>query len=630
MQGNFSRGISACGFAAAVLASGAFIALTSQPALARDPWLQPFHEDSIWNLPLGTNLTLLNTGIVPADWIAIDPEFQIRPTTSDPIVPYYQAYSWGNRDANTNIALGRLRLPHGFVVPDANAVEQPNNAAAILDVDGRTLRQVNAITRPTAGGNVWGYPSLTQNIYKKGYYGSHTGSGLSGLGGSIRVGELSGSQPIRHALKFLLNTKDLSYTGSTPGRRWPAFLTDGDAASMYKGTVPQLTMGSLLAISPSESLSTVPLQTEPAKKIFTALQNYGAYVVDTSGTETWDAFYYNAEAGVERELQNILGYNPNGNSNTAFRSDMRLILGKLKVVDNNSAATPGGATLTGTRRVAKLGPLPAMPRPANALDRTGWTGPGGVFDGNLATGRNATGTTNQTQGDSFVIYFGKTVTWNRILLESVSGRDETVPKVVNIYPGSWGPSLTSFTVEHGNKREGEVEFIFGSPQTSSAITFQLAAGDSVPWTIGELNVFNDFATPANAPIARNAWTFSASATASGYSFNNLRDGMPSMGWRIGATQVNGQFLRIDLGADTQVSRVLLDSSAYPNDYSRGYNVYAATQAQGGWGDWVAGNSAATGPNISVSFTRRTARYITIQLNGNSNFPWTIGELNLFP
>ena len=105
--------------------------------------------------------------------------------------------------------------------------------------------------------------------------------------------------------------------------------------------------------------------------------------------------------------------------------------------------------------------------------------------------------------------------------------------------------------------------------------------------------------------------------------------MPSTAWRIGSTQVSGQFLRIDLGSDQTVSKIVLDGSAYPNEYARGYNVYAATTAQGGWGDFVAGNSAATGPSSTINFTQRTARYLTIQLYGNSNYPWTIGELNVY-
>ncbi len=38
-----------------------------------------------------------------------------------------------------------------------------------------------------------------------GVEGCHSGSGLSGVGGSLRVGELEGAEPLRHALKINLH-----------------------------------------------------------------------------------------------------------------------------------------------------------------------------------------------------------------------------------------------------------------------------------------------------------------------------------------------------------------------------------------------------------------------------------------
>jgi len=59
-----------------------------------------------------------------------------------------------------------------------------------------------------------------------GIKGAHGGSGMSGLGGTIRLGELPpGSPPFRHALKVTLWAESLFYDEETQGYRWPAWKT---------------------------------------------------------------------------------------------------------------------------------------------------------------------------------------------------------------------------------------------------------------------------------------------------------------------------------------------------------------------------------------------------------------------
>ena len=90
-----------------------------------------------------------------------------------------------------------------------------NNAAAVLLPDRRTLVQMQPLYRCEPGSPIlakWGadrgcpqtFPNTT-DILGDGALGAHGGSGLSSIGGTIRMGELlPGAPPISHALKLEL------------------------------------------------------------------------------------------------------------------------------------------------------------------------------------------------------------------------------------------------------------------------------------------------------------------------------------------------------------------------------------------------------------------------------------------
>lgn len=129
---------------------------------------------------------------------------------------------------------------------------------------------------------------------------------MSALGGSVRLGELTGNEPIRHALKFVINcNRFCHYDGADKGHRWPAAAADSYAAEHYKGTNKPMLMGSLLALRPDLKIESLNFKTPVGGKLFQALQNYGAYIVDDSAQ---DDFYLNAERGVQEEMEAKLGH----------------------------------------------------------------------------------------------------------------------------------------------------------------------------------------------------------------------------------------------------------------------------------------------------------------------------------
>ncbi|QLE57387.1 hypothetical protein [Nostoc sp. TCL26-01] len=312
------------------------------PQTTRNPWLQPFTPNSIWNMPIGANAKYVPAGIKKAAWIAPDIEYLFKLKATDPKRPLYTPGSWTKRCQGKNTAYISLPIPDDLIIPDATIKPRntPNNAAAFLLPDGKTLVQVGVLARCIQGGPVYGwryFPNVS--LYGDGRGGGHFGSGLSSIGGSIRKGELINNQAIAHALKVVIwGNRYLYYSKDRRGFRYPADRADAYAANDYKGKNPALVQGSLLAIPPDVNLKNLQLKTAPAKKIFSALQDYGAYVVDDAA---WDAHYIEMESGVSEEVRKTYGFNMAGNKGDFF-DDINKLFTQLQVVDNNSPNSIGG------------------------------------------------------------------------------------------------------------------------------------------------------------------------------------------------------------------------------------------------------------------------------------------------
>jgi hypothetical protein len=322
--------------------------------LVRDKYRQPFASDSIWNMPIGSEARYVDAELEWAGHITIDEEYWLVTSTEMPLRPFYTNATFGPGRCATTTYRFDIHIPDDFVVPDADQIHTPNNVAAFLMPDGRTILQMNPIARCEAGGPLTaGWLQEAVDIYGHGIPGAHGGSHLSSVGGSIRLGELTGDEPIRHALKVnLWANRFLSRTDD--GYRWPALTADATAVlptsdpRSYNGPVPELRMGALLAIPTGVDLDDMGLQTEPARKLAWTFQNYGAYVVDATG---WDAHALNVEKGVAAEFQDVFGHEIESNSGPWYE-DMMRVFEALAVVDNNAPDRVGG----GGERLQPLAP----------------------------------------------------------------------------------------------------------------------------------------------------------------------------------------------------------------------------------------------------------------------------------
>src|SRR5437016_201245 len=196
---------------------------------------------------------------------------------------------------------------------------------------GSNARYVCAGQSPTSH-----YMFGSEDLYGTGETGSHGGSGLSALGGTVRLGELVPGGTIRHSLK--LNIDSANFYPGLGGYRWPAWKSDAGGAG-YGGSIPEVRMGSLLAPKPDFPIDT--FETEPGKIVAAAFRDYGGYIVDTSGWSIYNFVTERSPAGsVQDEFNKAWGYPLNaGVGANGWARDLDKIFTNLYVVDNWDKAT---------------------------------------------------------------------------------------------------------------------------------------------------------------------------------------------------------------------------------------------------------------------------------------------------
>ncbi len=355
----------------------------------RDPLLQPFSSESIWNMPIGDEAEYVHAQLcVPTEgMINIDEDYIIM-TPDEPLVDLkYSSAGWNRemdrcvKDADDTV-IAQLPIDKDWIVSkdlwDGNV---PNAGVAVLMADKRYIYQGQPYAHCTADGDYTVKYSTNRDpdieggyadIYGDGIYGAHGGSKLSCIGGTLRAHELTPtSGPINHVLKVnVWGAMNLYYDQATGiGYTWPATAHDACASNDYDGegygthrpadveVVEECVMGALLALKPDFDIEG-SLTTEPAKILAQAFMDYGAYIVDNTG---WDVFALITEWGTNGRFTDNFeanwGFKFKDTDQTSSESswsewaiDIRTIYSNLHVVVNNSNTNRGGP---GERRVAK-------------------------------------------------------------------------------------------------------------------------------------------------------------------------------------------------------------------------------------------------------------------------------------
>lgn len=330
-------------------------AQVSEPDPGNDSWgttrnkyLHPFPVDSIWNRPIGANAVRqpANLGYQsawnPYGWsvgmVTHDPDhLGLGPT--DPIKTLTVTSAGSSHNG------AQVRVP-ADLYHDGGL----NGCAALLVASNPDLILQGQPITVSPGGNpkwTWTIPSGTETNLKTNAdasrLGSHGGSRLSTLGGTLRPGELTDQEPIHHALKLNVHASRYLYGGGPAGHTWPADRADNSWNQSghperygWRGATPPtyMLMGALLALPSAFS----DLGYHPkVKKLIAALKNYGAYVVDNTA---WAVYGLNMQDKVWDSNEF-----PHQNTTDArtFHEDLHYVITQLECITNVSAgATAGG------------------------------------------------------------------------------------------------------------------------------------------------------------------------------------------------------------------------------------------------------------------------------------------------
>lgn len=327
----------------------------------RNKFLWPFASTSIWNTPIGTGATFTSIGSILGYYFGYytrftpEEEYIFMDTTAPSTVVNYNPVGWdaGDRCVASGSAANfpfNVPMQSSFTVPDNDF----NNCAAWIDSTGNTVIQAQPFTRCTAGSYATCKVKFgNENIYSDGRLGSHGGSELSALGGTVRCGELTDAyinnrSYLRHALKITMSAELWYYWGGGGGNeyRWPATKADGYASSStYAGSNSQLKPGALITLNGFDPQT---LRTWEGRLFGETIKRFGMYAVDDSAYNAIAiALEYGPNGRVKDEFNSLFLHPfdlyPNSiGEKTSWYLDWEDIMSHAYVVNNNASGAIGG------------------------------------------------------------------------------------------------------------------------------------------------------------------------------------------------------------------------------------------------------------------------------------------------
>jgi RHS repeat-associated protein len=279
----------------------------------------------------------------------------------------------------------------------------------------------------------------------------------------------------------------------------------------------------------------------------------------------------------------------------------------------------GIATLA-TKESAAQTPLPRAGWVATASSSSGSDTPSHAIDGNSTT-RWSTGS-DQTAGQWFSIDMQTPQSFSQITIDP-AGSTSDFTQAFQIFVSNdavdWGVPVAS-----GTGTSGVLTIIFPTQTARFVGVVQTGTGTHW-WSIAEINVYGPGATPTG-PLSTIGWVASASVSSSTDVPSRAIDGNLGTRWSTGTGQANGQNFQVDMLQQQSVSGVVMNSDGSTNDYARGYQIYVSNDTSN-WGAAVATGTATSSP-ISVTFAKKSGRYLKIVQTGSASNWWSIAELTV--
>lgn len=341
--------------------------------------LWPGASNSAFNTPIGTSATLSAAGITfiesgtyaggVATRLRGERERIFMDKTAATATVKFNCYGWGGvsgctepdrTHASTGSTYSGAPWFADFTVPMllsyTVADDGNNNSAAWITADGANVDNAQPLCHSTAGGDVTcQVKSPRTSLRGTDMGGSHYGSGLSALHGTIRYGEITnainnGLKYLSHGLKCVIDAHRFYYYAHSPGYTYIATQRDGYASpTTYAGVNANLVPGALLTLQSgfNTSVGGGNVTTAVGSILAETIKRFGIIPIDDT---TWNAVMISVEDGpagsVHTELSGLgytLDYDPPSLAGAnAFYKDIKAIFEGLYIVTNATTGALGG------------------------------------------------------------------------------------------------------------------------------------------------------------------------------------------------------------------------------------------------------------------------------------------------
>jgi aryl-phospho-beta-D-glucosidase BglC (GH1 family) len=255
-----------------------------------------------------------------------------------------------------------------------------------------------------------------------------------------------------------------------------------------------------------------------------------------------------------------------------------------------------------------------------ALDRSGWAATASINSstaGNAIDGDNTSRWTTgaaQAGGEWFQVDMGSPTLLNRVYVNA-AGFGGDFPAgyqvLVSLDATNWKNAAS------GAGTTGNTIIPF-TAQVARYVRITQTGASGSWWSVAEFNAFSD-------PVLNTGGlTATASSTGTGFSTANALDGDITTRWSTGVAQAPGQWYTVNLGANTQLNKVLFDSGpSSPNDFPASYEIWGSTDNV----NWTKDASGlGTGRIIMALFWQTTwMQYVKIVQTGTSANWWSIAD-----
>jgi hypothetical protein len=304
--------------------SSATAALAALP-FSRNVWDWPFSVESPWNTSVGSRA--MYARVSTPGW---PPKNLTNAVLIRPIIVA------GGTNARINL-LAPEEPPRPLRYPESWSPESTPGeiVCAIFPADNLCCEMTEPMRLPSGDIRVRERHSMDVLGHGVGWSWPRprviAGSAFAGL---IRRGELTFG--IEHALALAINARHINGDNGYDGHRWPGVPVAPELVRQF-GTEGNLALGALLALPPSVEVSSLGVGTAgPGFEIARALQDYGAYVVQTTDGEL--KLIAAADAGLPPDIDEI----------------MTRLVPHLQLISNSSSRNIGGG---GERRRLPAPPL---------------------------------------------------------------------------------------------------------------------------------------------------------------------------------------------------------------------------------------------------------------------------------